>query len=296
MPDKSTGDRGRARSRQSRQEILAEQVKHVYSVAPFGIAASVINSLIVFFIMDNVMPYRMLVIWLAAITAASIIRTIFVLRFRSVAQGPFPAGLWKNLFLASLALTGIVWGSIALIPDGASLAHEVFLAFVLGGMSAGAASTFSVLKDGYLAYSVPALVPLVVRFIIIPDMFHLAMAGMITLYGVLLWRISRYHYRVNRISLLLRFENADMIESLKSAKENLERMYHSLSAEVRAKLKAETELRAHQDRLERTVHERTADLTRANSQLKTEIGNGSRSRRRFAKAGSAWPLPRKRDG
>src|SRR5574337_1211091 len=94
---------------------------------------------------------------------------------------------------------------------------------------------------------------------------------MLTLYGILLWRIARYHYKESRISLVLRFENRGMIESLKKAKENLERMYGSLRAEVDARLRAESELKKHQEYLERAVEERTADLTRVNMQLKNHI-------------------------
>ena len=255
-----------------RQEILVEQVKHVYSVAPFGILATIINALIVFFIMDNVLPRGPLVAWVAAIMAFSAVRAVLVARFRSVSRNSFEAAIWKQLFIAGLAVSGMIWGSLGFFPlAGASLAHEVFLVFVLGGMAAAASSTFSMLKEGYPAYSLPALVPIFFRFILVHDSFHHAMGVMIALYGFLLWRISRYHYQANRASLLLRFENREMVDSLQKAKKKLEGMYRAMVLEIDARIKAEADLAAHQEHLERLVQERTTDLLHANELLKTEI-------------------------
>ena len=86
-------------------------------------------------------------------------------------------------------------------------------------MTAGAASTFSILRGGYLAFSLPALTPLAIHFFLIGDMLHYAMGGMFVLFGVLLWRLSVHTYRIHRSSFLLRFENREMIEHLQEAME-----------------------------------------------------------------------------
>jgi diguanylate cyclase (GGDEF)-like protein/PAS domain S-box-containing protein len=255
------------------QEVLAEQVRLVYGLAPFGILATVINSLIVFFIMDGVTPNLPLGLWLSALLAVSAIRAALVLRFRRISAGPFDALIWKRAFITGLALVGMVWGSVVFfaMPAATSPAYHVFLAFVLGGMAAGAASSFSVLEEGYPAFTVPALAPLIIRFLTVGDSFYYAMAAMTALYVYLLWRIARHHNRAVRTSLVLRFENREMIDRLRSAKENLEAMYAALRREIDEKLKAENELRAHQEHLERIVEERTADLMLANKDLKAQM-------------------------
>ena len=134
-------------------------------------------------------------------------------------------------------------------------------------MAAGASSTFSPVKHGYAAFAIPALAPLTIHFLLMQDSFHYAMAAMATLYGFLLWRISQHNYSVNRTSLLLRFENREMIESLKQAKEHAEGLNSQLVAEIEAKLKAESELKAHQEHLEGVVEERTADVRESRERL-----------------------------
>ncbi len=248
--------------------ILAEQVRQVYAIAPIGFVASLLNSLIVFFVIKNVIGYSVIVPWLVGVWIITLLRIALRVRFCSVPSESETAPLWKKRFLASLFLAGLSWGSIGLFPLGEiSLAHQVFLAFVLGGMAAGASSSFAMVKYGYATYSVPVLIPLAVHFVYLQDTFHYAMAAMVLLYGALLWRMSLHNYSVSKTSLLLRFENREMIDRLKAAKEHAEALNAQLVKEIDAKLKAEAELRRSHEHLEREVEERTADLSAANREL-----------------------------
>ena len=263
MDHKWTDEQKRAHNLETyKDEINAEQVKQLYTVAPFGIAATILNSVIIFFVLKNVMPQAILFIWLAAIVVISILRIALAVQFRRTEFQQATARAGGNRFMVGLTLSGIAWGSLGFFPfsGGVSLAHQVFIAFVLGGMAAGAATTFSVSKEGYLAYSIPALAPLAVRFFFVYDIFHLAMGAMLSLYGLLLWRISLRHYLANSISLLLRFENRGMIDELRSAKEEMEKLNNDLVTEIDAKRKIEAELRFHHDRLENLIEERTREL------------------------------------
>ncbi|ACM22118.1 sensor histidine kinase [Geotalea daltonii FRC-32] len=251
-----------------REEILAEQVKQIYALAPIGFIATFFNSVIVFFLMKDVMEFRLLVLWGVTLLSITALRLGLVLRFRNVKQHLNFAATWRRRFVVSLFIAGAAWGWIGFFPFGEiTIAHQVFIAFVLGGMTAGASSTFSMIKEGYAVFSIPALTPLAIHFFLMKDVFHCAMGTMLVLFGVLLWRISIHNYRVNRTSLLLRFENKGMIERLKQAKERVEGLNDRLSAEVEAKHRAEADLRAHHDQLERAVTERTADLTTLNKEL-----------------------------
>ena len=254
------------------EQIFAEQVKQLYALAPAGFVATVLNSLVVFLVLRGEVPDRLLVPWFAALFTVTVLRVSLVVWFRHVTLEPAEAAKWLRRFLLGLLVTGLVWGSIVPLSFARiSMAHQVFIAFVLGGMAAGASSTFSTVRHSYLTFSLPALAPLALHFFLVNDNFHIAMGAMCTLFGALLWRISRYHYAVNMTSLLLRFENLEIIESLKRAKEDVEGLNAQLMAEIQAKLAAEAEVQAQQEQLEKTVAERTADLVKVNQELKNEI-------------------------
>lgn len=251
-----------------KDQILSEQVKQIYGLAPIGFVATLINSIIVFLIMKEVMRYSLLIPWLSAVLTVTAMRFGLVIWFRSAAPEPAAVAKWGTRFIAGLFIAGFAWGSIGFFPfSELSPAHQVFIAFVLGGMAAGASSSFSMLKPAYVAFSIPALLPLTIHFFLLPDVFHCSMGIMIFLFGFLLWRISLHNYSINCISLRLRFENTEIIENLKKANERVQTLNSRLLTEIEAKQQAEAALRAQHEFLEKTVEERTSELVNANEQL-----------------------------
>jgi PAS domain S-box-containing protein len=118
-------------------------------------------------------------------------------------------------FIVGSALSGMAWGSsaILLFPID-SLAHQTFLVFVLGGMVAGTAAAFSSVMKAFLAYSVPALSPIIVRFALLADEFHLAMGGMALLFGIMMFFIAKRIATVRITSVKLRFEKDGLVSYL----------------------------------------------------------------------------------
>jgi PAS domain S-box-containing protein len=78
-------------------------------------------------------------------------------------------------------------------------------------MVAGAAASFSVLPMAFFAYSVPALTPIIVRFGLLGDELHLAMAGMVLLFGLMMVFIAMRVKALTVASLKLRCENRDLV-------------------------------------------------------------------------------------
>ncbi|UFS72513.1 ATP-binding protein [Geomonas sp. RF6] len=252
------------------EQILAEQVHQLYKVAPIGFLGTLFNSVIVFLIMRKVTPDGVMAIWLTAVLSVTGLRALLVVSFRR-AQPHIDGALWEKRFVTTAGLVGLAWGSISYIPFTFSLPHQVFIAYVLGGMAAGASSTFAKVRYGFPAFAIPTILPFAIHFFFIGDAFHYGMAAMAFIYLLLLWYIAHNNYQVNRESLLLRFENQDMIKVLKEANEEVALLNEQLSEEIKGKQEAERELREHHRQLARTVEERTADLVRANEQLKVEI-------------------------
>jgi signal transduction histidine kinase len=138
----------------------------------------------------------------------------------------------------------MAWGSSAifLFPNE-SLAHQTFLAFVIGGMVAGAAGAFSSVMKAFLAYSVPALCPIIVRFALLGDEFHLTMGGMVFLFGVMMFFISKRISADRIISVKLRLENSSLVSDAEERTEELRKAYENLKEETREREHAESRLR-----------------------------------------------------
>ncbi len=125
------------------------------------------------------------------------------------------AGKWGTWFIVGSGLAGITWGfaGIFLFP-AASIAHQTFIAFVLGGMAAGAASTYAVVMPAFLAYAVLALFPTTIRFFAVGGEIHTAMAGMLLFFAILITIVGKNVNAAALLSLRLRFKNISLIADL----------------------------------------------------------------------------------
>ncbi len=238
---------------EEQRALYAEQVDQLYSNALLGMLATVIISLVLALIQRDVTPGTTLIVWVAVLAVISLLRYGDTRAFRRRSPQASEVGYWRGRFIVGLALSGMAWGSSAifLFPIE-SLAHQIFLVFVIGGMVAGAAAAFSSVMKAFLAYSVPALGPIVVRLVLLGDEFHLAMGGMALLFGVMMFIIARRIKTVRDTSVKLRFENTGLVSYLTA----LER--------------TEKALREAHDELELRVEERTGELRNAYESLKVE--------------------------
>jgi PAS domain S-box-containing protein len=199
--------------------LYAEQVEQLYSNALVGLLATGINSLALAAIQRDVTSRTTLVAWVALLAVISLLRYRDVRTFWRKSPEASKADYWARRFIVGLALSGMAWGSSAifLFPIE-SLAHQTFLAFVIGGMVAGAAAAFSSVMEAFLVYSVPALSPIIVRFALLGDEFHLTMGGMVLLFGVMMFIVAKRIKTVRITSVKLRFENSGLVSYLTERK------------------------------------------------------------------------------
>ena len=269
---------GRYPASHEHPQLYAEQVRLLYRNAPLGLIATLINSAVLVFILRSVVPHWILATWFVCILLVSIARLVQLSWFRRVPSESSDVGHWGTWFVIGLALSGIIWGSagIVLYPVESTI-HQEFLAFVLGGMAIGAGGAFSVVMPAFIAYTLPSLAPLIVRFLAAGDEIHMAMGGMSLLFVVLITGIALRINRVTLASLLLRFEKNSLVVNLYSANNDLEKLNRELSSEIVERRKAEEELKRHREHLEELVDSRSGELIAANTKLQQEISERKRA-------------------
>ncbi len=256
---------------EEQRKIQAEQVRQLYRNAPLGMFATVVNSAVLAYVQWNLVSHRAAIIWFGCLLLLTVLHALQISRYHRNQPDTAKALRWGTWFIMRVAASGLVWGSAALfLFPLSSLAHQVFLAFVLGGMVAGAAGTFS-MASAFLAYSVPALAPLIIRFFLLGDEIHIAMGGMASLFGLLMFIVAMRVQSMASLSLHLRFENNSLVSVLASAKDRAEKLNEELLCEIKEREKAQEELQKHREHLEEVVAERTAELSTANDRLLKEI-------------------------
>jgi signal transduction histidine kinase len=264
---------------ESIDRLYSARLRLIYKNAPIGIIATVINSLILVCILWGLIPHRTLFLWLSAIIITVIFRSSITYTYMRLPEPPKNTGFWDSLSFASIVFSGFVWGSagIFLFPAN-SIICQVFLAFVLGGMVAGAAGAFPIMIKYFFGYSLPALIPILIRFLAIGDEVHLAMGGMTLLFGCLIYFTAKYTNYFTNSSLKLSFENSDLIDHLIYEKHRIEKLNEDYISEINERKQTEERLMATLQNLKETQDmldqsEKLALIGRLSSAIGHEILN-----------------------
>jgi hypothetical protein len=222
--------------------VRAEQVTLLYAKAPVVIVATLVNAPLLAFILWDEIRHAVLVAWLMYMVTLSLGRAWLTHEYWRRPPSPIKDSQWGTGYLAGIALAGLGWGSVGvfLFPD-ASLPHQLFVAFVLAGMTAGSVAAYSSMLAGFLLFAVPTLLPLALRFLAQGDDLHLAMAVMTALFLILLVFLARTMHQSISTSLNLRFENRDLVAYLSTAKSQAEKLNDELTFEINERKLAQKE-------------------------------------------------------
>jgi signal transduction histidine kinase/CheY-like chemotaxis protein len=229
------------------QELLS----HAYAQQTSALPANLSLSLLTVIIMWPKAPAPILISWLTVIWLITGFRYLLYRVYQRAVPSEQSDRRWKKLFLIGLMATGVAWGSAGLLMfTGESPAHQVVLAFVLGGIVAGTTTSLAALQVPLRIFIGLLMIPIAARFMLADDTVSLILGLMLLLYGVLCAAMSTNIYKILHSAITLKHQNLEEIET---------------------RQKAESALNHYKNNLERLFLERTRDLARANEKLSREI-------------------------
>jgi PAS domain S-box-containing protein len=195
-----------------------------------------------------------LVIWLAGMVILSACRLVLYWSYRNSPTRYSDPEKWNFWFMTTLFLSGILWGSVAVFLFPAdSIGHQAFIAFVTGGMVAGAVGAFTAVISAFFIFSIPALLPIGFRLFLIGGEMHVAMGAMIFLFLLIISLTAIRMHRDIAHLMSLKYERSVLIADLQQ--------------EVDQRKEAEENLRRQKVQVEEIVAQRTAQLQNANQRL-----------------------------
>jgi len=245
--------------------VLAKKVSLIFSLLPIGIIATIVNSSIISILMWNVIPDFWIIIWLLAHLVFAFLRIVMITIFKLDTQKLQHTNRWKKLSSYFLMISGGIWGSTAFFCFfHISIAYQMIIALVLGGMCSGAAATFSALRLTYYGFTIPALIPQIVLFFLMKTPTHLAFATMLMLFTILISLSAETNHSIISSNFRLVFKNEDLIRYLRESNENAQ-------LEIFKRKEAESQLLKSRTELEEKVKDRTIALSMANESLRSQI-------------------------
>jgi diguanylate cyclase (GGDEF)-like protein/PAS domain S-box-containing protein len=254
-----------------RQQIRAAQIRLLFEQLPSALLATTIVGLLVVYVLWGHVSLQWLLMWLLALAVTTGARVWLRRVYFRTALPISEAERWGRRFLAGVLISGIVWGLAGAfpLPPGAAL-QELFLLFVLAGLSAGGMSTLSSFRGAYATFLIPAILPFAVKLMLREGEMYVAMSSMLLLFIAMMSLISARHYRSVTESLQLRFDNADLLGDLAAAHDRQQAINRELEGQMQERQRTEEALRRAYDHLEGKVQERTSQLAQANDVLRTE--------------------------
>lgn len=185
--------------------LLNAQIEQCYLQLPISLVVGLVNAVALVVVLWGAVATPSLLVWCLLLALVTSIRLAMLRDFRhAILAGGLDCDIWRHYFLLGACAAGLVWGSAGiLLFHPTSFPHQVFLAFVLGGMVAGAIPLLSAVDGAYRCFAIPVFLPIGARLLLAGDRVHVIMGLMVLVFGLAMLasaaRIRRLFHDTERL-------------------------------------------------------------------------------------------------
>jgi signal transduction histidine kinase/ActR/RegA family two-component response regulator len=151
------------RERGREKTLVAESVRALYRQTPAMFVAGLAAGIVLVWMLWTHTSDPALLVWLTVLLLVMLARAALVWAYQRHDPPSERARPWGVAIVVSLAVSGITWGSTAVLflspEESVSL---ILVTVVLFGLTAGAVTAMSSYTPAYYAFAVPTMVPLIV--------------------------------------------------------------------------------------------------------------------------------------
>src|SRR6266478_8249875 len=223
-------------------EIYTAQIRALYQHTPMVLTVNVVNSALVALVLASYMEQTRGWIFFGLVVTLTGARTIGWSYYRHHRQAVEDKSKWTLLATAGSGLSGLLWGasSILLLPD--NIVEQTFLAFVIGGMCAGALVSLSYYLPAFIAYVLASALPLAGSFLFDGKTVYVAM-GCMALVFVAAVTFAAHHFNRAFVSgMRLNLDLSERTAELTQRTEELTAANSRLEGEITQRKVAENQL------------------------------------------------------
>ena len=229
------------------QAVRAELTRQLYG-APALHLIPVFVALVTARLLWPLFPHWMTVFWISGVMAASAARLTLLFAFRISRPDPDAMASWSDAFAFGTGASGLVWGLLAgaiLVTRDSSVL--VFVAYVIGGLVAGAAVLDSKSMPAFYAFVIPAAGPTAAAMLRRGGPKMVEMAVILIAFVVFLTIMARENHKTRAADI----RNKLQLDRLNG---DLERASARLAAEIAERIKMSESLADANLRLEAISH------------------------------------------
>jgi diguanylate cyclase (GGDEF)-like protein/PAS domain S-box-containing protein len=249
-------------------QLAAERTRLLYQGSLVPTLLMLLNGVLCAWLLWSPRHYLAISIWLVWLLVLVALRVIQVAAFDAALPSRQADSSWLKMFMLGSAVSGLTLAgaAIALIPQD-NFNQQAWVFGLLGAAALSASVAYAVSLPAFLAFALPCLLPPVGYLFLFGDGPERGWGwlGLILLLAlqVVAWQVNRLIER----SLLRRFRNQELIDTLQQAQSRSERLNLELAREVEQRREVEAELREVQSGLQTRVAQRNRELDHANQAL-----------------------------
>lgn len=188
-------------------DVKSEQIRIIFASTVPSLITILLCSFILSLVQWEVIDHFIIVSWFVLTNLLSLARLYLYHQFKKLPAENLVSDSWYQGAINTSIASGFTWGAAGLLLFAEhSLVHQVFLAFVITGMCAGAITTLSAIINAARGFVVCAIIPLVVKFFLINSQISLAMTIMSLLFMAMIILSAQRLNRTIRDSLEVRLQ------------------------------------------------------------------------------------------
>lgn len=204
------------------QIVLNEQIRLLYGQAPVAILSGLLAGGVGAMALWPVAEHSVLLLWFFALLAWSGIRYRIVQQFRKFSPQHKDLRHWRELFVNTSLLAGLMWGAFALLFDPTwEAGYQVILWVIFTGVIGGSLNSYAIVLPVFVAFFVPLLSIIVSVLLYQGTLVYTLLAALHVAYGATMFLSARRYSRGLADALTLRYENAHLADRLSRANAQL---------------------------------------------------------------------------
>lgn len=188
-----------------------EQVELLYHQMPFILLADVLAGTFLFLILLTFSSSLWSFLWIFLLVSSTALRALIVSRQRQIELNESNISQYWRFLIGGSFTAGIIWGNAwVMLPGEPEFLQLAIVGLWLGGMQAGAATTMVMIKEVFIAYSLPAATFFIAYILTGVDENKFIMAGAYVMYlGFILPIAFRINSDFNR-TIRLQITNSSL--------------------------------------------------------------------------------------
>ena len=200
------------------------QVETLYKNSPVVFFANIINTSLFILVLWNEVNTTRLLLWGTLMMLLTSIRSVIAWYYWRDEQREQSIDTWLKRFTMPALMSGLIWGIAGYnfyLPEGG--VYQAFLVIFLLGIAAGSMAFLSAHLPTFYGFFMLLMLPLIIRMFQEASVPHLVMGGMMILYLLVFMVFGRNVNQVFLESILLRFDNLELVTRLTKEKEAAEK-------------------------------------------------------------------------